>query len=269
MKPLSVLNALHFGVLTTVRAASGPDQKPFLPHESADRAEVHLPSGTIFGSVVAGVEVFRGIPYAEPPEEDLRLKPPVRLEADLGSFDATGPGPSCPQFGSFLPAKTPVLGELYRRYAGYKRLSALLGDVVFTLLRRLTLSFATEANSDVPAWSYMSSYLHDATGLSGNDRGTFHATDVFYGMFGLSNIVDLEGLPKLPYPIAQTRKYYLNFLYNLDPNQGLPVAKHWPTWEERNPKLLRFNVLNIAEINDDFRQKSYDFIKENRADLYA
>ncbi|KAJ2973261.1 hypothetical protein NQ176_g6709 [Zarea fungicola] len=580
MKPLNVLNAVHFGVFTTVLAASGPDQKPFLSHASADRAEVSLPSGIVIGSVVDGVEAFRGIPYAKPPEADLRLEPPVRREADLGHFDATGPGPSCPQFGSFIPGETPgetpvlgghgtgqedcltitvqrpvgvspdralpvlfwiyggafqfgstedynatdmlkaavgldrpfifvaanyrmggfgflggreilaegsanlglldqrmalewtadniayfggdpskvvIWGEsagaisvvdqlalfggdpvykgeplfrgaivnsgnvlptdpvdcgkaqaifddiveklecsdandklkclravgfedfhtavnsvpsadgitslalsylprpdvsvlpvspdvafeggdyhavpmiignqedegtlfareevhpdttnaivdylqeyyfhnsnteqitklvntwpnlavsgspfrtnlLYRRYAGYKRLSALLGDVVFILLRRLTLSFATTANKDIPIWSYMSSYLHDATGISGNDQGTFHATDVFYGMFGLSNVVDLPGLPKLPYPIAQTRKYYLNFLYNLDPNKGLPVAKRWPTWEERNPKLLRFNILNIVEINDDFREKSYDFIKENRADLYA
>ncbi|KAI0198157.1 Alpha/Beta hydrolase protein [Astrocystis sublimbata] len=57
---------------------------------------VVLPAGNVTGSVADGVEYFRGIPYAQPPTGALRLKPPVRIK-DIGSFQATGVGPACPQ----------------------------------------------------------------------------------------------------------------------------------------------------------------------------
>ncbi|KAK1572875.1 Alpha/Beta hydrolase protein [Colletotrichum navitas] len=63
---------------------------------AAARPILETPAGTIIGSVVDGVEYYRGIPYAHPPIGPLRLKPPVRLER-LGTFNATGFGPSCPQ----------------------------------------------------------------------------------------------------------------------------------------------------------------------------
>lgn len=71
-----------------------------------DRAEktatvvIPSPDATVLGNVKNSVESFGGIPYAEPPVGQLRLKPPKRLSKSLGTFDGTGPAGACPQFVS-------------------------------------------------------------------------------------------------------------------------------------------------------------------------
>jgi carboxylesterase type B len=83
------------------QAIAAPPEPPtrVLIEERAARATVSLgPSSTVIGSAVLGVEAFKGIPYAVPPVGSLRLKPPVRRTAALGTFDATGIEAACPQF---------------------------------------------------------------------------------------------------------------------------------------------------------------------------
>ncbi|KAJ9419876.1 hypothetical protein FOXG_22198 [Fusarium oxysporum f. sp. lycopersici 4287] len=58
---------------------------------------VKVSSGTVIGSLVDDVEYFRGIPYAKPPIGPLRLRPPKPIKG-FGTIQATGVGPSCPQF---------------------------------------------------------------------------------------------------------------------------------------------------------------------------
>jgi carboxylesterase type B len=74
------------------------------------------PSSTVIGNSALGVEGFHGIPYAYPPIGPLRLKPPVRLNSSLGTFDATGIEAACPQF--FLST------------GGNSLITQVLGDVV-------------------------------------------------------------------------------------------------------------------------------------------
>ncbi|EUC51140.1 hypothetical protein COCMIDRAFT_31696 [Bipolaris oryzae ATCC 44560] len=74
-----------------------------------------LPKATIVGVDALNVESFKGIPYAQPPINQLRLKPPQPLTADLGRVDGTGQPKACPQFllsvdGSSIPAN--VLGNI-------------------------------------------------------------------------------------------------------------------------------------------------------------
>jgi triacylglycerol lipase len=72
-------------------------------------------SATVIGSASSSLESFIGIPFAQPPVDSLRLKPPKPLESPLGVFNATGSARACPQFyfqvdpGNF---PTGVLGEL-------------------------------------------------------------------------------------------------------------------------------------------------------------
>ncbi|CAI7639599.1 unnamed protein product [Penicillium glandicola] len=47
-------------------------------------------------------------------------------------------------------------GSLHNWYPQYKRLSAILGDLSFTLTRRDLLNYAQKAKADVPCWSYQS-----------------------------------------------------------------------------------------------------------------
>ncbi|KAH8891512.1 alpha/beta-hydrolase [Thozetella sp. PMI_491] len=84
---LSILTAFFWAAAAASSASA--DSSP-------TQTTLAIPAGTVVGSVVDGVEYFRGIPFAEPPTGNLRLKPPVRL----GAFDtvqATGVGPACPQ----------------------------------------------------------------------------------------------------------------------------------------------------------------------------
>ncbi|KAL1844996.1 hypothetical protein VTK73DRAFT_1360 [Phialemonium thermophilum] len=93
--PGSFVAAAILAVVSQVAAAPTPAQ---VLEERAAKVTVPLaPSSTVVGSSLLGVETFRGIPYALPPTGPLRLKPPVRLNTSLGTFDATRPDPTCPQ----------------------------------------------------------------------------------------------------------------------------------------------------------------------------
>ena len=58
-------------------------------------------AGRVRGTVEAGVAVFRGIPFAAPPVDDLRFAAPARLGPWDGVRDALAFGPPPPQAGAF------------------------------------------------------------------------------------------------------------------------------------------------------------------------
>ncbi|MFT3761613.1 MAG: carboxylesterase family protein [Pseudoxanthomonas sp.] len=59
---------------------------------------VEAPAGALKGEALAdGVEVFRGIPYAQPPVGKMRWRPPAAAASWKGVRDATRFGPACPQ----------------------------------------------------------------------------------------------------------------------------------------------------------------------------
>ena len=55
---------------------------------------------TAIGSSSGGIDSFKGIPYAQPPVANLRLKPPQSITSSLGTVMATGIPRACPQFYS-------------------------------------------------------------------------------------------------------------------------------------------------------------------------
>lgn len=72
---------------------------------------VDLSYAKVVGSSLLGVDSFKGIPYAQPPVGNLRLKPPQPINTNLGTVYATGVPTACPQFFSevntgSLPADT-------------------------------------------------------------------------------------------------------------------------------------------------------------------
>jgi carboxylesterase type B len=146
-------------------------------------------------------------------------------------------------------------------YSEYTRLAVMLGDLVFNLARRSFLYTATEVNPDVPAWSYLASYDDDTPIL-----GTFHASDLLQVFFGV--------LPNYASNAIQT--YYINFLYNLDPNvytasDGKASSKtysNWPEWSEAQ-ELMQFWAQDSNLLADDYRQSSYEWIAENTASLHV
>ncbi|WP_312163615.1 carboxylesterase family protein [Phenylobacterium sp.] len=60
---------------------------------------VQLDTGMADGERVGGIEVFRGLPYAAPPQGPLRWRPPAPPAAWQGVREATRFGPACPQRG--------------------------------------------------------------------------------------------------------------------------------------------------------------------------
>ncbi|MEA5361568.1 carboxylesterase family protein [Amycolatopsis sp., V23-08] len=65
------------------------------------RPEVRTPAGTLRGSREAGLAVFRGIPFAEPPVGPLRFAAPQPVRSWDGVREAVSYGPPPPQAGAF------------------------------------------------------------------------------------------------------------------------------------------------------------------------
>lgn len=154
------------------------------------------------------------------------------------------------------PFRTGLLNEIY---PGFKRLSAILGDLVFTLSRRVFLADALKANPTVPAWSYLSSYDYGLPIL-----GTFHGSDLLQVFYGI--------LPN--HASKSIQSFYSNFVYNLDPNDstggtnavGTKVAITWPQWSKKR-ELMQFFNDRASLLKDDFRSGSYEWIEKNIAVL--
>ncbi|PSR99246.1 extracellular lipase [Coniella lustricola] len=148
------------------------------------------------------------------------------------------------------PFRTGLFNELYPQY---KRIAALLGDLVFTLTRRGFLAETYAVNPDVPSWSYLSSYDYGTAYL-----GTFHGSDLLQVFYGIYN----------DYASNQIRTYYYNFLYNLDPNEGITTYPDWPQWEDTGSgnQLAWFSSPDGSSyLTDDFRNDSYTYLFANVA----
>lgn len=150
------------------------------------------------------------------------------------------------------PFNTGLFNEIY---PGFKRLAAILGDATFTITRRIFLEGATTLNPSVPAWSYLASYDYGTPIL-----GTFHGSDILQVFFGI--------LPN--YASKGIQSYYVNFVYNLNPNDysggtgtGTKVKETWPQWDATNKKLIRFYASYFTFITDTFRQASEAVLKAN------
>lgn len=133
-------------------------------------------------------------------------------------------------------------------YPQFKRMAALLGDLSFTLTRRLYLSSISDS---VPTWSYLSSYDYGTPIL-----GTFHASDLLQVFYGI--------VPN--YASAAIRNYYFSFVYTMDPNDGSSYM-YWPQWQDSN-QLMQFFATGATLITDDFRSDTYNFVIGNVGSLY-
>lgn len=143
-------------------------------------------------------------------------------------------------------------GILNNPYPEFKRLAAILGDLVFTLSRRLFLSGSSKAYPSVPSWSYLASYDYGTPIL-----GTFHGSDILQVFYGI--------LPN--YASASFASYYLSFVYNLDPNNGSGILPDWPQWSE-GQQLMQFSNIASWVADDNFRSEQYEWIGDNIDSLH-
>jgi carboxylesterase type B len=141
------------------------------------------------------------------------------------------------------PFRTGLLNNFYPQF---KRVSAILGDITFTITRRVFLELASAVNPSVPSWSYLATYDYGTPIL-----GTFHGSDLLQVFYGV-----------LPNNAARTiRGYYYSFVHDLDPNKGNNLD-NWPQWSQ-SKKLLNFGALNNGLLDDNFRSDTADWLKLN------
>lgn len=154
--------------------------------------------------------------------------------------------PDDPSAGS--PFNTGIANNIYPQY---KRLAAILGDLTFTLTRRVFLAIASSVNPSVPTWSYLASYDYGTPIL-----GTFHASDILptYG------IVPGE-------PTTTIQSYYISFFNTMDPNDGTTGEINWPQWSQ-NQTLLHFLATSNELLKDDFRNASYNYIATTKSSFH-
>ncbi|OAA70496.1 lipase 3 precursor [Cordyceps fumosorosea ARSEF 2679] len=136
---------------------------------------------------------------------------------------------------------SPFATSAYKPYSMFGHVAAMIGDHTFTLARRRFLQSATATHPDVPVWSYLSSYSSWLPVL-----GTFHASDILQVFIGWP----------ANYASRSTRKYYFNFLYNLDPN-GDDEYEHWPRWAEDHTLLWFETSSKNSYLKDDFRSEQF------------
>ncbi|UNI24759.1 hypothetical protein JDV02_010483 [Purpureocillium takamizusanense] len=144
------------------------------------------------------------------------------------------------------PFRTGIFNELY---PGFKRMSAMLGDMTFILTRRIILKITTKTKPDMPFWSYLSSYDYGTPIV-----GTFHASDIIQVFYGIPPNNAMRSC----------RTYYFNFLYNLDPNKGVSGYTHWPQWKEKQEMMWFKSGSANGILKDDFRGGSAAFLEANR-----
>lgn len=168
---------------------------------------------------------------------------PDASKAQLNGLVATYPDNA--SAGS--PFGTLFLNNIFPQF---KRLAAILGDLVFTLTRRTFLSTHVALHPEVPCWSYLSSYNYGLPIL-----GTFHVSDVLQTFYGL----------KPNYASRSSRAYYFSFVYNLDPNVGNSYMT-WPKWSVGG-NLMQFYASGAVLLRDTFRGDSYDWIVANVGSL--
>ena len=129
----------------------------------------------------------------------------------------------------------------------FDRLSAILGDFVFILQRRIFLDTVPKS---VPTWSYQAAYERGTPIL-----GTYHVSDLPRS-FSYTDRVS-----------SAIQDLYISFAHSLDPNGGAAedpdgYVTHWPKWREGR-QLIEFGVNSTRLLTDDFRTPSFNYIRSH------
>lgn len=87
--------------ITTVAARQAVRTKTKLCHGGSPSVKTN--NGTVCGLYVSqfAQDVFLGVPFAQPPVEDLRLRHPKSYNTTYSNYDATTQPPSCPGYAGF------------------------------------------------------------------------------------------------------------------------------------------------------------------------
>ncbi|KAI5285639.1 hypothetical protein KEM54_000409 [Ascosphaera aggregata] len=145
-------------------------------------------------------------------------------------------------------------GDANNIYPRFKRIAAILGDIVFTLTRRVTLELVKSVDSSIKTWSYLSTFYYGLPVL-----GTFHGSDIIQVFYGNPPT----------YATSAFRQWYISFVNHLDPNKGKD-SKYldWPEWSPSNLNMITVAADDASYMTDDFRKEAYDVINSHVEHFY-
>ncbi|KAF1350269.1 lipase 3 precursor [Delphinella strobiligena] len=141
-------------------------------------------------------------------------------------------------------AGSPFRTGLFEIRPEFKRLAAIMGDLVFNMARR---NYLNVISSVVPAWSYLDSHLYGTPIL-----GTFHGSDILESNFGLTSA----------FTASTYLTFYVSFINHLDPNTEAGSLLDWPQYNTSNPQLLQLQALSNNLLADAFRNASSAYLQE-------
>lgn len=123
---------------------------------------VTIKDGTVVGYTDTNVDAFRGIPFAEPPIGNLRLKRPIRLNKPFGTIQATAVPKGCPQMVAQYSATAP---SLFGSFVNSPVFQAVLnaGEDCLTLDVQRPAGTTTESKLPVVAWIFGGGFELGAT----------------------------------------------------------------------------------------------------------
>ncbi|KAF2684929.1 triacylglycerol lipase [Lentithecium fluviatile CBS 122367] len=154
----------------------------------------------------------------------------------------------------------------------YKRISALVGDLVWHAPRRLTDQIL--ARNNVSSWSYEFNVIPN--GISPT-MGATHFTEVafvFYNLLGLGYPESpFEGTPQSYRDVANIiSRYWVNFIVDGNPNSGEAGSHRWPSYSLSNPTIMAFdaNTTDLAfPIPDTYRAGPIQYISDHLGSAFG
>ncbi|KAL0961016.1 hypothetical protein HGRIS_006008 [Hohenbuehelia grisea] len=207
--------------------------------------------------VISGTNLDEGTSFA--PSETNSTKSIVdwmkTLFRPTRALDRALPGlleryPDIPALGS--PHNTG--NETFGLSSQFKRLSSILGDVVFAAPHRALNQKLTEQGVDVYG------YLFSDRGVQTEQwpyLGVSHSYDLPY-VYGNAHANATSSSRVLT---TQMVDYWISFATSLKPNDGRGSQRPaWPKYGRRKPSILELNGEGIRTITDNFRAKGIDYI---------
>jgi carboxylesterase type B len=167
--------------------------------ERAVGPRVEIQNGTVVGKTFLDVESFKGIPYAQSPIGDLRLRPPQPLASSFGTFESQLLPAACPQFWSELEG-----GSLPEDVVGLVTNTVLFKKVTLQSEDCLTLNIqrpaGTSASAKLPVvvWIFGGAFSIGAAHLYDGTRVIKQSVDLRQPIIFLSINYRLGGFGFLP-----------------------------------------------------------------------
>lgn len=133
-------------------------------------------------------------------------------------------------------------------WPNFKRLSALLTDIIFTIPRRVMLRYAnSNPCRTAPLYSYFADNFHNVLPYLGTTHASCLVTEFF-----------IDGEVGSAY-----RAYFLSFANHHNPNVNNGNRPYWPMFDDENRAMLHVSADSLGVTQDTFRLNRTDYIMED------